>query len=95
VSTSRAGQETPKPRAPPRRESARGTQPCENHADKPTDRCFGWHAPGRCEGKEAVARELVGPDVVSEVAGLYALGQQLSDEGSELLLCSGDVLTSM
>jgi hypothetical protein len=44
---------------------------------------------------EAVARELVGPDVVSEVAGLYALGQQLSDEGSELLLCSGDVLTSM
>jgi hypothetical protein len=44
---------------------------------------------------EAVARKLVGCDIVSDVAGRCAFGQQVSDEVAELLLRSGDVLTSM
>ncbi|MEX0850237.1 MAG: hypothetical protein WD015_01925, partial [Gaiellaceae bacterium] len=44
---------------------------------------------------EAVARELVGRDIIPEVAGLCALAQQVSDEVAEVVLRSGDVLTSM
>jgi hypothetical protein len=44
---------------------------------------------------EAVARELVGRDILPDVAGLCALGQQVSDEVAELLPRSGDVLASM
>ena len=44
---------------------------------------------------EAVARELVRRDIVPDVAGLRALGQQVSDQVAELLLRPGDVLASM
>jgi len=44
---------------------------------------------------EAVARELVRRDIVPEVAGPCALGQQVSDEALEVLLRSSDVLTSV
>jgi len=44
---------------------------------------------------EAVAREFLGRNVVPEVAGLCALDQQAPDEAGEVLLRSGDVLTSM
>jgi hypothetical protein len=44
---------------------------------------------------ETVARKLVRRDVIPDVAALRALGKYVSDEVSELLLCSGDVLTSM
>jgi hypothetical protein len=44
---------------------------------------------------EAVAREFVRRDVIPDVADLRGLGQQVSDQMAELLLCSGDVLTSM
>ena len=44
---------------------------------------------------EAIARELVRGDVIAKVAGLCALGQQVLDHVAELLLRSGDVLTSM
>ena len=44
---------------------------------------------------EAIARELVRWDVIADVAGLDALGQQVSDEVVELLLGAGDVFTSM
>jgi hypothetical protein len=44
---------------------------------------------------EAVAGEFVRRDVVAEVAGLCALGEQVPDEVSEVLLGPGDVLASM
>jgi hypothetical protein len=44
---------------------------------------------------EAVARELVRRDIIPDVAGLCGLGQQISDQGTELPLRSGDVLTSV
>jgi hypothetical protein len=45
--------------------------------------------------KSAVARKLVRRDIIPDVVGLCGLGQQVSDEVAELLLRSGDVLTSM
>jgi hypothetical protein len=44
---------------------------------------------------EAVARKLLGRHIIPEVAGLCALGQQISDHVLELLLRSGDLLVSM
>jgi hypothetical protein len=44
---------------------------------------------------EAVARELLRRDIIPDVAGLRALGQQVSDDVSEVLLRLGDALTSM
>jgi hypothetical protein len=44
---------------------------------------------------EAVASELVRWDVVPDVADLCALSQEVPDEVAELLLGSGDVLTSV
>jgi len=50
---------------------------------------------GSTEGVQAVTCKLVRDDVISEVAGLRALGDQVSDHVSDLLLRSGDVLVSM
>ncbi|MBA2783438.1 MAG: hypothetical protein H0T74_11070, partial [Rubrobacteraceae bacterium] len=44
---------------------------------------------------KAVARELAGRDIVPEVAGGSALGQQVSNHVAKLLLRSADVLTLM
>lgn len=44
---------------------------------------------------QAVVRKFVRRDIIPEVTGLCAFDQQVSDEATELLLCSGDVLTSM
>lgn len=46
----------------------------------------------RGEGVEAVARQLVGRDVLAEVAGPYTFGQQVPDHGVEPLLDLGDVV---
>ena len=40
----------------------------------------------RRESVEAVTRQLVGRDIIPEVAGLCSLGQQVPDEVSELQL---------
>ena len=77
------------------RVSAGGPQPSQGNRDEPADRGLGRQAAGRCEGVEAVTRELVGRDIFPETAGLGGLGQQVSNEVAELLLCSGDVLTPM
>src|SRR5262249_31414354 len=50
---------------------------------------------GCIQGVEAVARELRRRDIVPDVAALRTLGQQVPDELVEVLLRSGDVLTSM
>ena len=44
---------------------------------------------------EAVTRELIGRDIVPEVAVLCGLDQQVSAQVDELLLRPGDVLASM
>jgi hypothetical protein len=49
----------------------------------------------RHEGTEAVARELVRGDVIPDVAGRGALGQQVSDHVVELPLRSRDLLVPM
>ncbi len=76
-------------------ESTRGAQPSQSDRDEPVDRSLGWQPAGCCEGVEAVARKLVGRDIIPEVAGLCDLGQQVSDQVDELLLRPVDVLTSM
>ena len=75
--------------------SARRTQPSQRDHDEPADRRLGRQGAGGCEGVEAVARELVRGDVVSELAGLCALGQQISDHGTKLLLRPSDLLIPM
>ncbi len=76
-------------------ESARGAQPSQSDRDEPADRGLGRQAAGCCEGVEAVARKLVSRDIIPDVPGLDALGQQVSDQFAELLLRPGDVLLSM
>jgi hypothetical protein len=44
---------------------------------------------------EAVVRKLGGPNIGSELAGVCGLGQQVSNEVSELVLRSVDVFRSM
>jgi hypothetical protein len=44
---------------------------------------------------QAVGREFVGRDVISDVAGLHCFGQQVSKHVAQVLLCSGDVLVWM
>jgi hypothetical protein len=44
---------------------------------------------------EAVARQLVGRDIVPDVAALCGPGQQVSDHGAELVLCPHDLLVAM
>ena len=56
-----------------RNKSARGAQPGQSDRDEPTDRGLGRQAPSRCEGVEAVASELVGCDIVTDIAGLCDL----------------------
>ncbi len=72
-----------------------GAQPSQSDRDEPADRSLGRQAAGCCEGVEAVARKFVRRDIIPEPAGLGDLGQQVSDQVDELLLRSGDVLTSM
>ena len=70
-------------------------QPSDSNHDEPSDRGLGRQAAGGCEGVEAVARELVRRDIAPDGAGLCGLGQQVSDQVAELLLRSGEMLTSM
>src|SRR5215203_2436162 len=76
-------------------ESARGAQPSQSDRDEPADCGLGWQAAGCCEGVEAVARKLLRRYITPDVAGLCALGQQVSDDVREVLLRSGDLLVSM
>src|SRR5215207_5546118 len=75
--------------------SVRGTQPGQGDLDEPADRGLGRQAAGCCEGVEAVARKLLGRDIVPDVARIRGLGQQVSDDVREVLLRSVGVLTSM
>ena len=77
------------------KESARGLQPGESDRHEPADRGFRRQTAGRVECVEAVARKLVRRDIIPYVAGLCGLTQQVLDHVVDLLLRSGDVLTSM
>src|SRR6266496_2067342 len=74
---------------------AGGAQTNQSNHDEPADGGLGPQATRSCEGVEAVARELVRRDIIAEVPGFCPLDQQVSDEIGELLLCAGDMLTSM
>ena len=76
-------------------ESVRGSQPGQRDRDEPAGRDLGRQAASCGEGVKAIACELVRRDIFPEVTGLCDLGQQISDQVDELLLRSGDVLTSM
>src|SRR5918994_2211527 len=75
--------------------SVRWAQPGQGDRDEPADRCLGRQATGCCEGVEAVARKLLGRDVIPDVARICGLPQQVSDDLPEVLLRSVSVLTSM
>lgn len=70
-------------------------QPREGDGRKPVDGSSGREAAGGTEGVEAVAAELGGCDVDTDVAGLRGFAQQVSDELSEVVLGPGNVVTSM
>ncbi len=76
-------------------QSPRRAQPCKGDGDEPANGGFGRHASGCREGVQAVAGKLVGRDIISQVAGRYALDEQVPDEIPELPLRSGDVFPSM
>lgn len=73
----------------------RGAQHRESDPHQATDRCLGRQGAGCREGVEAVARKLCRRNIIAEVAGLCALGQQVADEAAEMLLRSDDMFTSM
>ncbi len=75
--------------------SALGADPGQSNGDEPVDCGFGREGTGCREGVEAVARELVRRNVISDVTGLCALDQQISNEVAEVLLGPADVLFSM
>jgi hypothetical protein len=59
------------------------------------DRGFGRQVAGRSESLKAVGREFVGPDIVTDVAGLSGLDQHVPDQVGELPLRAGDMPPSM
>lgn len=67
----------------------------DGHGHEPLNRGFGWQAGGRVEGVEAVAGQLLGRDIVADVARLGGLGQQICYEAEQVLLGLGDVLAAM
>jgi hypothetical protein len=67
----------------------RGAQPSQSDRDESADRGFGRQPAGCCEGVEEVARKLVRRYITPDVAGLCALGQQVSDDVREVLLPLG------
>jgi hypothetical protein len=73
----------------------RRAQPGQSDRDESADCGFGRQAASCGEGIETVIRELLGRDIVSDVAGLCALGQQVSDDVREVLLRLGDMLIPM
>src|SRR3990170_6473686 len=77
------------------KQSAGGAQPGQRDPDKAANRGLGWQA-ARCrEGVEQVARELIGGDVIPDVALLDTFDQQIAHKPTQLLLRSDDMLTSM
>jgi hypothetical protein len=44
---------------------------------------------------DAVARKLVSRDILPDIAGLYALGQEVADEIAQVLLRPSDILTAV
>src|SRR5918999_173029 len=83
------------PTQPLRNPLARRLQSSQNNRDEPADGSLRRKASGCCQGMEAVARELVGADIVPKVAGLCTLGHELSDHGAKLLLRSNKLLVPM
>lgn len=70
-------------------------QPSQNDRDEPADRGFGRQAAGRRQGAEAVAHELIGCDVIPDIAALRCIGQQVPKEHAQLMLRPGDMLALM
>src|SRR5215210_3627319 len=75
--------------------SVRGTQPGQGDRDEPANRGLGRQATGCCEGVEAVARKLLGSDIIPDVARIRGLLQQVSDDVREVLPRSVGVLIPM
>jgi len=63
--------------------------------DESADRGLGAQGAGRCQSVEAVARELVGRNIIPDAAGLSGFGQQFSDHLVKLVLRSCDLFASM
>ena len=56
----------------------------------PADRRLGRQTAGGGQIVAAVAGRLGRSDIVSDIAGLGAIGEQVLDEMPELMLCAGD-----
>ena len=67
-------------------QSAGGTKPVHGDSHQPADRGLGWQGAGGGKGVEAVAGKLASGDITPQGAGLGAFGQQVADEGAQLLL---------
>jgi hypothetical protein len=70
-------------------------QACQDHRNEAAHRSLGRQAASGCEGVKAVTGELIGRDIIPELAGSRALGQQVSDEAGEQLSRFSDVLSAM
>lgn len=70
-------------------------QPSQNDRDELALRGLGRHAAGCRKGVEAVAREFVRHDIIPDLAVSAASVSRPRIKPPELLLPSGDVLTSM
>jgi hypothetical protein len=75
--------------------SGAGAQTGQSDGDEPPDCGLGRQAAGCCEGVEAVARELLGCDVVPDIAVFGGLGKQVPNEVADVLLRLGDALVAM
>jgi hypothetical protein len=78
-----------------RKELARGLYASQDDRDQPVDRGLGGQAASGGDGMEAVARELLRRDIITDLAAGGALAQQVPDEVAQPLLGSGDVSPSM
>ena len=71
------------------------SQAGQNDPDEPANRGFGRQAAGRGDGVQAVTCQLVRRDIGPHLADLRGLDQQVPDEGAELAVRPGKVLTTM
>src|SRR5262245_62074269 len=69
------------------------TERVEGDLDEPAYGGFGRKSTGRRECEEAVARKLVGRDIVPDLTRLGGCCQQISDEVAEALMCVVEGLT--
>lgn len=70
-------------------------QTIQRDRDEPANRSLGRQVARRGHRVQAVARKLTGRDIVPDVTARCAFRQEVSNELSQFLLCSGNVLTTM